>query len=85
VAALRAAGDDPVEVRAGEAFTATANGFRLRPGVRADAEELVAALGADLPRRIVHAFALDGDPAGTDAAAAWAAQERGFFGALHLV
>ncbi|MEE3922326.1 SDR family NAD(P)-dependent oxidoreductase [Micromonospora sp. BRA006-A] len=85
VAALRAAGDDPVEVRAGEAFTATANGFRLRPGVRADAEELVAALGADLPRRIVHAFALDGDPAGTDTAAAWAAQERGFFGALHLV
>ncbi|MGV9763938.1 type I polyketide synthase [Micromonospora tulbaghiae] len=85
VAALRAAGDDPVEVRAGEAFTATPNGFRLRPGVRADAEELVAALGADLPRRIVHAFALDGDPAGTDPAAAWAAQERGFFGALHLV
>ncbi len=50
VAALRAAGDDPVEVRAGEAFAAAASGFRLRPGVRADAEALVAALGADVPR-----------------------------------
>ncbi|MEU7575265.1 SDR family NAD(P)-dependent oxidoreductase [Micromonospora sp. NPDC049240] len=85
VAALRAAGDDPVEVRVGGVFAATANGFRLRPGAREDAEALVAALGADLPRRIVHAFALDGEPAGTDIAAAWAAQERGFFGALHLV
>ncbi|MFC0032420.1 SDR family NAD(P)-dependent oxidoreductase [Micromonospora chaiyaphumensis] len=85
VAALRAAGDDPVEVRAGDAFAATATGFRLRPGVREDHEALVAALGADLPRRIVHAYALDGEPAGTDIAAAWAAQDRGFFSALHLV
>ncbi|MEU1687496.1 SDR family NAD(P)-dependent oxidoreductase [Micromonospora sp. NPDC005707] len=85
VAALRAAGDDPVEVRAGDAFAATTGGFRLRPGVREDHEALVAALGADLPRRIVHAYALDGEPAGTDIAAAWAAQDRGFFSALHLV
>ncbi|MGC4896676.1 SDR family NAD(P)-dependent oxidoreductase [Micromonospora sp. DT31] len=85
LAALRAAGDDPVEVRAGAAFTVTPTGFRVRPGVRADAEALVDALGAGLPRRIVHAFALDGEPAGTDLDAAWAAQERGFFGALHLV
>ncbi|MFR9777628.1 SDR family NAD(P)-dependent oxidoreductase [Micromonospora sp. MS34] len=85
VTALRAAGDDPVEVRAGAAFAATATGFRLRPGVREDHEALVAALGADLPRRIVHAYALDGEPAGTDIAAAWAAQDRGFFSALHLV
>ncbi|MCW3841258.1 SDR family NAD(P)-dependent oxidoreductase [Micromonospora yasonensis] len=85
VAALRAAGDDPVEVRAGDAFAATTTGFRLRPGVREDHEALVAALGADLPRRIVHAYALDGEPAGTDIDAAWAAQDRGFFSALHLV
>ncbi|SBT39355.1 type I polyketide synthase [Micromonospora auratinigra] len=85
VAALRAAGDDPVEVRAGDAFTATSGGFRLRPGAREDHEALVASLGADLPRRIVHAYALDGEPAGTDIAAAWAAQDRGFFSALHLV
>ncbi|MFI7282045.1 SDR family NAD(P)-dependent oxidoreductase [Micromonospora chersina] len=85
VAALRAAGDDPVEVRAGAAFAATGAGFRLRPGAREDHEALVAALGADLPRRIVHAYALDGEPVGTDIAAAWAAQDRGFFSALHLV
>ncbi|NES15978.1 MULTISPECIES: type I polyketide synthase [Micromonospora] len=85
VAALRAAGDDPVEVRAGDAFAATATGFRLRPGVREDHDALVAAFGADLPRRIVHAYALDGEPAGTDIAATWAAQDRGFFSALHLV
>ncbi|MGR6319144.1 SDR family NAD(P)-dependent oxidoreductase [Micromonospora soli] len=85
VAGLRAAGADPVEVRAGDAFAATGTGFRLRPGVREDHETLVAALGADLPGRIVHAYALDGEPAGTDIAAAWAAQDRGFFSALHLV
>ncbi|MFE9657769.1 SDR family NAD(P)-dependent oxidoreductase [Micromonospora sp. NPDC006431] len=85
VAALRAAGDDPVEVRAGDTFAATATGFRLRPGVREDHDALVAALGADLPRRVVHAFALDGEPAGTDLEAAWAAQDRGFFSVLHLV
>ncbi|MCW3816658.1 SDR family NAD(P)-dependent oxidoreductase [Micromonospora sp. DR5-3] len=85
VAALRAAGDDPVEVCAGDAFAATPTGFRLRPGVREDHDALVAALGADLPRRLVHAFALDGEPAGTDPDAAWAAQDRGFFSALHLV
>ncbi|MEU2612181.1 SDR family NAD(P)-dependent oxidoreductase [Micromonospora sp. NPDC007271] len=85
VAALRAAGDDPVEVRAGDVFAAAADGFRLRPGVREDHEALVAALGADLPRRVVHAYALDGARAGTDVAAAWAAQDRGFFSALHLV
>ena len=37
------------------------------------------------PVRIVHALALDGDPAGTDIDAAWAAQDRGFFHALSLV
>ncbi|GAA2715013.1 SDR family NAD(P)-dependent oxidoreductase [Micromonospora olivasterospora] len=85
VAALRAAAAEPVEVRAGDAFAATESGFRLRPGVRDDYDALVAALGDDLPERLVHAFALDGEPAGTDIAAGWAAQDRGFFSALHLV
>ncbi|MFU8874619.1 SDR family NAD(P)-dependent oxidoreductase [Micromonospora sp. SL4-19] len=85
VASLRAAGDDPIVVRAGDAFTTTADGFRLRPGAREDHEALVAALGAGLPRRLVHAYALDGEPAGADLDAAWAAQDRGFFSALHLV
>ncbi|MFG1840242.1 SDR family NAD(P)-dependent oxidoreductase [Micromonospora sp. NPDC049175] len=86
VAGLRAAGADPVPVRPGDAFTAD-GGYRLRPGVRSDHEALVAALTADggLPTRLVHAFTLDGAPTGTDIAATWAAQELGFFSALHLV
>ncbi|MEH0844045.1 SDR family NAD(P)-dependent oxidoreductase [Micromonospora sp. CPCC 205711] len=86
VAALRAAGDEPVVVRAGDGFAAVDGGYRLRPGVREDHDALVAAVTADgLPERLVHAFALDSAPAGTDIAAGWAAQERGFLDALHLV
>ncbi|MFJ6198107.1 SDR family NAD(P)-dependent oxidoreductase [Micromonospora sp. NPDC092111] len=86
VAALRAAGDEPVVVGVGDAFAAVDGGYRLRPGHREDHDALVAALAADgLPARLVHAFALDGVPAGTDPVAAWAAQQRGFFDALHLV
>ncbi|PZF95305.1 type I polyketide synthase, partial [Micromonospora deserti] len=85
VAALRAAGEQPLTVRAGQAFAADPDGFRLRPGAREDYDTLVAALGADLPARLVHAFTLDGGPTGTDIAATWVAQDRGFFSALHLV
>ncbi|MFC5287303.1 SDR family NAD(P)-dependent oxidoreductase [Actinokineospora guangxiensis] len=80
-----AEGLDAVRVRAGESFAETADGFSVRPGERADYEALVAALGADLPGHVVHAFALDSEPAGEDAAAVWAAQERGFHSALGLV
>ncbi|MBO0870625.1 MAG: SDR family NAD(P)-dependent oxidoreductase, partial [Micromonosporaceae bacterium] len=45
-------------------------------------DELVA---AGVPDRVVHAYALDGQPAGRDLAAAWAAQDRGFFSVLSLV
>ncbi|MEU8301514.1 SDR family NAD(P)-dependent oxidoreductase [Micromonospora sp. NPDC048909] len=86
VAGLRAAGADPVRVRPGDAFAATADGYQLRPGVREDYDALVTALTADgVPTRLVHALTLDGAPTGTDIAATWAAQERGFFSALHLV
>ncbi|MFC4017175.1 SDR family NAD(P)-dependent oxidoreductase [Micromonospora sp. GCM10011542] len=86
VAGLRAAGADPIVVRPGDSFAATEDGYRLRPGVRADHDDLVAALTADgPPARLVHAFTLDGTPAGTDITAAWAAQDQGFFSALHLV
>ncbi|SCL28940.1 type I polyketide synthase [Micromonospora inyonensis] len=85
LAALGVGGADPVVVRAGDDFAATADGYRLRPGVRADHDALVAALGADLPERLVHAFALDGEPTGTDLAATSVALDRGFFDALHLV
>ncbi|MGC5022571.1 SDR family NAD(P)-dependent oxidoreductase [Micromonospora sp. DT47] len=83
--ALRAAGDEPVEVRPGERFEEVDGGWRLRPGAREDYDALVAALGADdVPDRLVHAFTLDGEPTGADVSAAWAAQDRGFFSALHL-
>src|SRR3712207_9533173 len=42
-AGLRAAGAEPIVVRPGDSFAATATGYRLRPGVRADHDELVAA------------------------------------------
>jgi acyl transferase domain-containing protein/acyl carrier protein len=58
--------------------TAGADITRIAPG---DHEALLAAA----PTRIVHALALDGDPAGTDIAATWAAQDRGFFAVLSLV
>ncbi|SIM62595.1 type I polyketide synthase [Micromonospora cremea] len=87
VAGLRAAGADPVPVRPGDAFATADDGYRLRPGVRADHDALVAALTADAtpPIRLVHAFTLDGAPTGTDIGATWAAQDLGFFSALHLV
>ncbi|WP_328417463.1 SDR family NAD(P)-dependent oxidoreductase [Micromonospora sp. NBC_00389] len=87
LAGLRAAGADPVPVRPGDSFAAADGGYRLRPGARADHDALVAALTADggSPTRLVHAFTLDGAPTGTDIAATWAAQELGFFSALHLV
>ncbi|MFC8846049.1 MULTISPECIES: SDR family NAD(P)-dependent oxidoreductase [unclassified Micromonospora] len=99
VAGLRAAGAETVVVRPGAAFAAASGapgvaagaagagpgGFTLSPGVREDHDALVAALGDDLPARLVHALALDGEPTGTDIAATLAAQDRGFFSALHLV
>ncbi|MGY0231868.1 beta-ketoacyl synthase N-terminal-like domain-containing protein [Longispora urticae] len=81
LAALRAAAVAVTEVRPGDAFAATDTGFVIRPGERADYEALVAALDTDA---FVHAYALDAEPAGTDIAAAWSAQERGFFSVLHL-
>ncbi|WP_410635851.1 SDR family NAD(P)-dependent oxidoreductase [Amycolatopsis sp. cmx-4-83] len=75
---LRDAGVAVTEVRPGDAFTTTERGFTVRPGVREDYDELVAALG-DRPERVVHAWALDGTETGM------AAQERGFFSVLNLV
>jgi acyl transferase domain-containing protein len=50
---------------------------------RAALDELIAGLG-EPPRRIVHAYAWDTDPTGTDPDAAWAAQDAGFFSVLAL-
>jgi phthiocerol/phenolphthiocerol synthesis type-I polyketide synthase E len=84
-AALRAAGAEVIEVRPGDRFAAAGDGYRLRPGERADHDELVAALAGrgGVPRRVVHAWALAGAPA-RDVEAAWRAQDLGFWSLLAL-
>ncbi|WP_327091144.1 SDR family NAD(P)-dependent oxidoreductase [Nonomuraea sp. NBC_01738] len=71
-AALRADGASVVEVRPGAAFGPADGGYTLRPGAPEDYQALAATLAAS---RIVHAWALDGEPA----------QERGFLSLLHLL
>ena len=80
--ALTAEGAEVMLIGAGTEFVA---GETVRPGAREDYDALVTALGDAVPSRIVHAFALDGDPVGADIAGAWAEQDRGFFSVLHLV
>lgn len=75
---LRDAGVAVTEVRPGPAFAVTEAGFTVRPGVREDYDDLVAALG-DRPERVVHAWALNGTETGM------AAQDRGFFSVLNLL
>ncbi|MET8846331.1 SDR family NAD(P)-dependent oxidoreductase [Amycolatopsis sp. NPDC004625] len=75
---LRDAGVTVTGVRPGDRFAAVEGGFTVRPGVREDYDDLVAALGT-LPERVVHAWALGGSETGM------AAQERGFFSVLNLV
>lgn len=85
-AALRAAGGEVVQARPGDRFAAAGDGYTLRPGTRADHDQLVAALAerGGVPRRVVHAWALAGAPAG-DVEAAWRAQDLGFWSLLALV
>jgi acyl transferase domain-containing protein/acyl carrier protein len=83
-AALRTAGAEVIEVRAGEDYARTPDGFVLRPDHREDYDALVADLGDDLPNRIVHAWSLAGAPAGRSVDAAWSAQDLGFFSLLRL-
>ncbi len=84
--ALRDRGVSVVTVRPGSELRADPDGWQIRPGEREDYDTLLAALASDggVPDRFVHAWALAGDPAGYDVAAAWAAQERGFFSLLRL-
>ncbi|MFC4061552.1 SDR family NAD(P)-dependent oxidoreductase [Planomonospora corallina] len=68
----------------GDALVAAlrARGATVRVAGAGDHETLLA---AGVPDRIVHALALDGPPADGGIAAAWDAQERGFFSVLSLV
>ncbi|WP_412538157.1 SDR family NAD(P)-dependent oxidoreductase [Longispora sp. K20-0274] len=80
-AGLRAAGTDVVVVRPGAAFARTEDGYTVRPAEPGDYDLLVA---DGLPSRVVHAWALAGAPAAGDPAAAWEAQDLGFFSLLAL-
>ncbi|MFI6290881.1 SDR family NAD(P)-dependent oxidoreductase [Nonomuraea sp. NPDC050790] len=81
--ALRAAGADAVRVVPGSAYGTAADGtVTVRPAERDDYEALLAGTGT--PGRIIHAWALDGEPAST-AADATAAQDLGFHSLLALV
>ncbi|NRQ32609.1 SDR family NAD(P)-dependent oxidoreductase [Nonomuraea sp. NN258] len=91
-AALRAAGTEVVEVRPGERFAPAGGGYTLRPGARDDYDALVAALtapGGGGLSRVVHAWPLAGEPAGTVVESvvesAELAQEHGLFSLLLLV
>ncbi|MET8002854.1 type I polyketide synthase [Nonomuraea glycinis] len=80
---LRAAGADVVAVVAGSEYGTAPDGtITVRPAERDDYETLIARTG--VPQRIIHAWALDGDPA-RDAAQTRAAQDVGFFSLLALV
>lgn len=82
-AALREAGADVVRVTPGDAYATAPDGtVTVRPAEREDYEALLAHTG--VPARIVHAWALDGEPA-AGAEAANAAQGLGFFSLLNLV
>jgi phthiocerol/phenolphthiocerol synthesis type-I polyketide synthase E len=80
---LRAAGTDVTVVGIGDELRLEAP-MAIRPDQRADMDAVLAALGADRPTRIIHAYALDGPAAGHDPAATWQAQARGFFSVLAL-
>ncbi|MEV6521295.1 SDR family NAD(P)-dependent oxidoreductase [Longispora sp. NPDC051575] len=84
---LRAAGVDVVRVRPGDTFTHESDGYALRPAEPHDYDLLLADLAGagGLPSRVVHAWALSGEPAGGDPDGAWRAQDLGFFSLLHLV
>jgi len=85
-AALREAGKTVVIVRPGPQFAVEGDCWQIRPAERGDYDALIEGLANEqgLPDRFVHAWALAGDPAGHDVAAARAAQEHGFFSLLRL-
>ncbi|MEZ0111010.1 phthiocerol/phenolphthiocerol synthesis type-I polyketide synthase E [Catenulispora sp. EB89] len=81
-AELRRRGVAVTEVRPGTVFDRDGAVVTLRTSEPEDYRALVA---GGLPGRIVHAWALDGEAAGSDLAAAALAQEHGFLSVLTLV
>ncbi|WP_232376199.1 type I polyketide synthase [Amycolatopsis aidingensis] len=81
---LRAAGTTVTEVSQGTEFARTGTGYTIRPEEAADYAALLAELEGP-PERIVHAWALAGEPAGPDLGATMAAQTTGLFSLVLLV
>ncbi len=85
-ARLRERGTDVTVVRPGAAFAVRPGGYQLRPTNAADYQRLLDECADDArAARIVHAWALDGDPAGSDVVAVSAAQEHGYYALLTLL
>ncbi|MFJ6198205.1 SDR family NAD(P)-dependent oxidoreductase [Micromonospora sp. NPDC092111] len=85
-AGLRERGTDVTVVRPGAAFAVRPDGYQLRATDTADYRRLLDECADDgRAARIVHAWALDGDPVGADAAAGSAAQEHGYYALLTLL
>ena len=81
---LRCDGVEVVSVGVSDRVSTNAASRAVRPEDRQDMSALLGSLGAELPTRIVHAFALDGEPAGHCPDDTWRAQSRGFFSVLAL-
>lgn len=87
VSTLRVQGTEVVVVAAAGGSIGDAD-FTVRPGDRADYDELFASMSGrsvGVPERIVHAFCLDLPAANLDASAVWSAQESGLLSTLWLV
>ncbi|MCW3845513.1 SDR family NAD(P)-dependent oxidoreductase, partial [Micromonospora yasonensis] len=85
-ARLRERGTDVTVVRPGAAFAVRPGGYQLRATNAADYQRLLDECADDgRAARIVHAWALDGHPAGADVDAASAAQEHGYYALLTLL
>ncbi|MEU2613144.1 type I polyketide synthase [Micromonospora sp. NPDC007271] len=85
-ARLREHGTDVTVVRPGAAFAVRPGGYQLRATNAADYQRLLDECADDgRAARIVHAWALDGDPADSDVDAASAAQEHGYYALLTLL
>ncbi|MFE9655518.1 SDR family NAD(P)-dependent oxidoreductase [Micromonospora sp. NPDC006431] len=85
-ARLRERGTDVTVVRPGAAFAVRPSGYQLRATNAADYQRLLDECADDArAARIVHAWALDGDPAGSDVDAVSAAQEHGYYALLTLL
>jgi NAD(P)-dependent dehydrogenase (short-subunit alcohol dehydrogenase family)/acyl carrier protein len=85
-AGLTARGSEVISVRRGDRYSRDESGYRVRPASHEDYASLLADLAArgGIPAHIVHCWTTADAPAASSAAA-WSAQDDGFFSVLSLV